>query len=124
MAAQVKKAQRVGIIRLRAVYFKLPVSFFTVKRVLLQGQCRTENSITFMAVRCVQPFETSRSLTKDRSLTGSSVPFERYAMIIMGKTGNIQQMLLTLLIVLVIFSIIGCVLKEFLDYTVALIFVS
>lgn len=41
----------VGISAESAVHFKLPVSFFIVKRVVAHGQCNKLNNIVFRAVR-------------------------------------------------------------------------
>ena len=45
----------------RTVQPRLPVSFFMVKRVVEQGQCSREKSITHPAVTAVQPFWASNA---------------------------------------------------------------
>lgn len=47
---------KVGIAKEANVHFQLPVSFFIVRRVVLQGKCKSVNSITLTAVSIVQPF--------------------------------------------------------------------
>ena len=51
--------QIVGIANAKTVHFKLPVSFFMLIKVVLQGKCIRLNSITFIAVSKVQPFDIS-----------------------------------------------------------------
>ena len=46
----------VGIKNAIAVHFQLFVSFLIVRSVVAQGKCKSEKSITFIAVIIVQPF--------------------------------------------------------------------
>ena len=52
---------RVGITNAAAVHFQLPVSFFTVRSEVEQGQCISENKIVHTAVTQVQPFAVNSS---------------------------------------------------------------
>ena len=47
--------KNVGIKNASAVHFRLPDSFFIVIRVVEQGKCIKQKSITFIAVKMVQP---------------------------------------------------------------------
>lgn len=58
-----------------AVHFKLWVSFFMVRHVVLQGQCINEKSITFTAVSQVHPFATRRFLKTEKSSISSNEPW-------------------------------------------------
>ena len=55
MHIQTKIPQTVGNKKLIAVHFKLPVSFFIVRRVVVHGKCKHVKIITFIAVSMVQP---------------------------------------------------------------------
>ncbi|CAI3548578.1 hypothetical protein CNEO3_1020012 [Clostridium neonatale] len=54
-AKQIIIPHAVGTKNETAVHFKLWVSFFIVRHVVLHGQCIREKSITFTAVSQVQP---------------------------------------------------------------------
>ena len=58
---QIKMLKTVGSITATAVHFRLPVSFFMVRIVVAHGQCKSEKSITEMAVFIVQPFAIKSS---------------------------------------------------------------
>ena len=49
----------VGKIKARAVHLRLPVSFFIVSMLVVQGQWNSENNITLSAVKVVQPLLTN-----------------------------------------------------------------
>ena len=66
----------VGKIAATAVHFMLPVSFFTVSRVVVQGECISENTITQRAVTGVQPFEVKISEIRETSPISVSAPDE------------------------------------------------
>ena len=53
--------QMVGRRKERNVYFMLPVSFFMVSNVVVQGKCNKVIIITLIAVNNVQPFWTKIS---------------------------------------------------------------
>ncbi len=52
---QVIIPKNVGIKNASAVHFRLPDSFLIVIRVVEQGKCIKQKSITFIAVKMVQP---------------------------------------------------------------------
>lgn len=76
----------VGIINAITDHFKLPVSFFIVINVVLQGKCNSENSITFIAVRTFQPFSLRISPIAKVSSKLIKFPLLIYAISIIGKT--------------------------------------
>ena len=51
----------VGIKNEAAVHFQLLVSFLIVRSVVVHGKCKSEKSITFIAVTIVQPFADKMS---------------------------------------------------------------
>ena len=55
---QITIPQTVGNRNPKAIHFQLPVSFFIVNNVVVQGKCKSVNIITLIAVRSVQPFST------------------------------------------------------------------
>ena len=57
-----------------AVHLRLPVSFFTVSRVVEQGQCISVKIIKHTAVRTLQPFERKSESVSAKLLAPSSVP--------------------------------------------------
>ena len=69
-----------------AVHFILPVSFFMVKIVVAQGQCKSEKSITEMAVAAVQPFEISISFIAVSPESSVRAPSPIYPIIAIGIT--------------------------------------
>ena len=75
-----------GIAKASRVSRILPVSFLTVKRVVVQGQCISENISTHKAVVDVQPFAISNSLSIPISVISTSVPELTYAITAMGMT--------------------------------------
>lgn len=77
---------RVGTANAARVHFMLPVSFFTVKSVVEQGQCIREKRITFIAVTAVQPFEIKRFFISKRESESVSVPADMYDIMIRGIT--------------------------------------
>ena len=85
-AIQSAAPHTVGIITERSVHFILPVSFFIVIRVVEQGQCISEKSITFTAVTGVQPLATNKLRVSARPVWSVSVPDAAYAIIISGIT--------------------------------------
>ena len=64
----------------------LPVSFFTVKSVVEQGQWNREKSMVFTAVSVVQPFSIKSSFISYRVRLSVTVPCDKYAIIIIGIT--------------------------------------
>ena len=62
------------------------VSFFIVKSVVAHGQCKSENSMTEMAVAVVQPFATSRVRSSWSVSNSKILPEDIYAIMIIGKT--------------------------------------
>ena len=76
----------VGAIKATKVHLTLPVSFFMVRRVVEQGQWNSENSMVFTAVNMVQPFSTKSSFISARDRVSEIVPWDRYAMTIIGRT--------------------------------------
>ena len=64
----------------------LPVSFFTVSRVVEQGQCISENNTKQTAVRAHQPLD--RSILRRASIPPRSgrLPSARYVIRVMGRT--------------------------------------
>ena len=60
-AAQTANPVRVGMRMASAVHLKLPVSLYTVRQVVAQGQCIKVKSMTHTAVPAVQPFAVSRA---------------------------------------------------------------
>lgn len=68
------------------VHLMLFVSFFIVRSVVEQGQCRTENTMKFMAVKTVQPLSVSILPISARDSVSVRVPLHIYAIRIMGRT--------------------------------------
>ena len=69
-----------------SIHLTLPVSFRMVRSVVEQGQCMREKSMTLIAVTQVQPLATRSCRMESRFPSSSSVPSERYAMMMMGST--------------------------------------
>ena len=83
---QINIPARVGIRAARAVHFRLPVSFFTVSRVVEQGQCIRKKISTLTAVAHVHPFATNRARISAREESSKMLPSAVYAIIIRGMT--------------------------------------
>ena len=64
----------VGIIKAKAVHFKLPVSFLIVKHVVPHGKCIKENIITQIAVVAVQPFDTNSDFSAKSESDSNILP--------------------------------------------------
>ena len=75
-----------GIKKPRRVHFRLPVSFLMERRVVEQGQCIREKVMVHRAVSPVQPLSTKIWRSVVRSPSSESVPWERYAIMAMGRT--------------------------------------
>lgn len=56
---QITIPQTVGSKNDKIAHFQLPVSFFIVRSVVLQGKCNNVKIITLIAVSKVQPFSTN-----------------------------------------------------------------
>ena len=78
--------QIVGRIKEITDHLKLPVSFLMVIKVVLQGKCKSENSITLIAVRIVHPFAFNISPTAKVSSKLTRFPLFIYAIRMIGKT--------------------------------------
>ena len=77
---------RVGNSIEKSVHLTLAVSFFIVSTVVEQGQCIREKIIVQAAVTGVQPFVTKIFRISFTDESSTRLPFERYAIKIMGTT--------------------------------------
>jgi len=69
-----------------SVHFKLPVSFFTVIRVVEHGQCIKKNTTVHIQVVMLQPFAQSISFTAIRFKSGLRTDDEVYKRSAVGRT--------------------------------------
>ena len=74
---QSRKPVSVGIKNETAAHFRLPVSLRMVIRVVEQGQCISEKSITLTAVTQVQPLADSSAYSSVRLSSSRMLPCER-----------------------------------------------
>ena len=71
---QITIAVKVGIPKAANAHFRLPVSFFIVKNVVEQGQCKSEKVIKDSATHISHPLATNKFSISDNSLTSSIAP--------------------------------------------------
>ena len=76
----------VGSAAASPVHFQLPVSFLIVSRVVEQGQCISEKSMTLTAVTQVHPLATNSCFISARLPSSRILPWAMYAIIIIGTT--------------------------------------
>lgn len=74
------------MVKAKNVYLKLPVSFFIVNNVVIQGKCMTEKIITHKAVLMVQPLSINNVFNSPIFFISVIYPSDIYPIIIIGMT--------------------------------------